>query len=377
MQHFLMRNILSSAIKKLVDARPEPKVHGSLAMNILELLNTIPDIHIAQLSEDLRYIWINKALADIAEMTTEEMIGKRLIDCWPEHFSKPFLENIQIVQENNRFCSFEQLVLDPKTGRFLRHFTYTISPIHKNGRPFGLLAVGTNTSELWQIKQQREQLLIDRELFFRVASHDMKTPLSSAIMCFELIEKAPEKASIVLPVLKKSLYKMKLLIEDYIDLAKVKAGALVLEQDWHETRPFINELFSELQSSNRQIKLEVHVNVERFYGDKTRIGQILSNLITNAVKFSDKPDSLITIQIRATNEETVFSVTDKGKGIKKECLSRVFEQYWQTEPTSRTDVGLGLYICKSLVEAHKGRIWVESEFGQGSRFSFTIPFPKK
>jgi signal transduction histidine kinase len=106
--------------------------------------------------------------------------------------------------------------------------------------------------------------------------------------------------------------------------------------------------------------------------DPERIQQTLSNLVGNAIKFSPA-GSKIVVLARKHAEEIIISVIDKGRGIASEHLPRVFDRYWQSSRTDRQGAGLGLAISKGIVEAHGGRIWLESVPGQGTTVSFTLP----
>jgi len=109
-----------------------------------------------------------------------------------------------------------------------------------------------------------------------------------------------------------------------------------------------------------------------------RIGQILINLVENAVKYSKK-GSQITIEAQPADDKIIVSVADRGKGIPCELLDRVFDRFYQVEsavPGQRNGTGLGLSICRGIIEAHSGEIWVKSKVGKGSKFSFSLPVSK-
>jgi signal transduction histidine kinase len=108
------------------------------------------------------------------------------------------------------------------------------------------------------------------------------------------------------------------------------------------------------------------------WGDKDRLLQVFENLIGNAIKFT-KAGGSITVSAASRDHEVVFQVADTGSGIAPENLPRVFDRFWQASRSGRVGAGLGLLITKGIVEAHRGRIWVESAAGSGSTFFFTIP----
>jgi chemotaxis family two-component system sensor kinase Cph1 len=109
--------------------------------------------------------------------------------------------------------------------------------------------------------------------------------------------------------------------------------------------------------------------------DYQRLQQVFGNLIGNAIKFSPR-DSTITVKAAARDGEVVFSVTDQGPGIAPDELSKVFQPYWSGQRHGKKSTGLGLFISPSIVRAHRGRIWVDSQFGRGSTFHFSLPLAR-
>jgi signal transduction histidine kinase len=127
-------------------------------------------------------------------------------------------------------------------------------------------------------------------------------------------------------------------------------------------------------AAGSSIRVESHVvpDLPPVLADATRINQVLSNLVGNAVKFTPR-NGLITVSAERVDGEIRFAVIDTGPGIPAEQLPHIFGRFWQAKASDRRGIGLGLAIAKGIVEAHKGRIWVESSVGLGSTFYFTLP----
>ena len=125
-------------------------------------------------------------------------------------------------------------------------------------------------------------------------------------------------------------------------------------------------------SSSLELRVDLHGDVPAVWGDRDRLLQALQNLIGNAIKFTNG-GGRITVGAASRGHEVVFRVADTGCGIASENLPRVFGRFWQATRTGRHGAGLGLPIAKGIVEAHGGRIWVESTVGSGSTFFFTMP----
>jgi signal transduction histidine kinase len=167
--------------------------------------------------------------------------------------------------------------------------------------------------------------------------------------------------------------RMDRLIVDLLDLAKIESGRLVIEPQSHDVASIVKDSVDILApvASGRGLALtaEAPSNDVRIFCDRERVLQILSNLIGNAMKFTSEGAIAVTATDR--EGETTFSVADTGCGIAPDQIPHIFDRYWQAKG-SRDGIGLGLSIAKGLVEAHGGRIWVESNVGQGTTFFFTL-----
>ena len=233
--------------------------------------------------------------------------------------------------------------------------------------------------------------------FISTVSHELRTPLTSVIGFAKLIKKKLEETVFPLVttdnkkvqrsvqqvsdninIIVEEGERLKNLINDVLDLAKMEAGKV----DWQMNPLSVKELLERAIAATaalfEQKKLELIQEIEpglpEVIGDRDRLIQVVINLISNAVKFTDQ--GYIICRAKRTGQEITVSIIDSGMGIAKEDEPKVFEKFKQVGDTL-TDkpkgTGLGLPICKEIVEHHGGRIWVESELGQGSNFSFTLP----
>jgi signal transduction histidine kinase len=170
--------------------------------------------------------------------------------------------------------------------------------------------------------------------------------------------------------------KLQDLVSDLLDVSKIQTGRLTFNREVFVINELIEETVQELQVSCPVHKLTFDSKKKiKVYADKFRVYQVLTNLITNAVKYS--PDGgKIAVKISTEGKKITVSVTDKGIGIPKHQQKKIFEKLYQvTEPKEKTfpGLGMGLYISKEIVKRHKGNIWVESGKNKGSTFSFTLP----
>ncbi|HEX9016060.1 MAG TPA: HAMP domain-containing sensor histidine kinase, partial [Chloroflexota bacterium] len=167
--------------------------------------------------------------------------------------------------------------------------------------------------------------------------------------------------------------RMDTMIQDLVDSARLEAMQLRLDKKPLALAPFLVELLDRSAGLIDQSRLVIEVpgDVGLIDADPARLERIIGNLISNALKYSE---SKVTVGAESRAGEVVISVRDQGAGIAPEDVPRVFERYFRSDKVrSAEGMGLGLHITKGLVEAHGGRIWVESEFGKGSTFFFTMP----
>ena len=170
------------------------------------------------------------------------------------------------------------------------------------------------------------------------------------------------------------------LINDLLDISRLEAGALTLEKRDCQIPEILNSVSSRLANltEHHQLGVRVPSGLSPVFVDETRIGQVLTNLVGNATKYS-REGSPITIEAQFADDQIIVSVADRGVGIPPELLDRLFDRFYQTESIvtgRKSGTGLGLSICRGIVEAHGGKIWVESEYGKGSKFTFTLPLAR-
>ncbi|TMA30086.1 MAG: GAF domain-containing sensor histidine kinase [Deltaproteobacteria bacterium] len=222
----------------------------------------------------------------------------------------------------------------------------------------------------------------DREELLAIVSHDLRNPLNAIKLAGDTLAMAESKG--ISPAIKsrciegvrRSTRRMSRLIEDLLTAAKAEKGRLVMDFRPEDVSAIVDEAVQELAWSAREHSVALDGRVTEGLPpalcDRERILQVLANLVGNAVKFTPS-GGRISVEVSLHNEFLRFSVSDTGPGIGKEQLGHVFERYWQKTEDRRRGNGLGLYIAKEIVESHRGKIWVESQVGQGSTFFFTIP----
>lgn len=225
--------------------------------------------------------------------------------------------------------------------------------------------------------------LLTRDQYLAIVSHDLQTPLAAIsigahLMRRSLYNDAVDTVSLLenIEIIEQSAAGMDRMVSALLDLERMAQDKLILKLERVDLRAILQEcvdLFAPAVS-RKAFSMTLHICPEPIFADldHDRILQVLSNLIGNSLKFTPNGG---TIELSARKQETQveISVTDNGPGIPEQAKARIFERLSQLKMNDRRGLGLGLFISKWIVDAHKGRIWVTSDVGKGSTFSFTLP----
>jgi chemotaxis family two-component system sensor kinase Cph1 len=233
-----------------------------------------------------------------------------------------------------------------------------------------------------QVRREQEAVRARDELV-AVVSHDLRNPMTVISMLCGMMQKTfssngphtSRRIATALDTMQQAAARMNTLLEDLLDTSKIDEGRYAITPQKLD----VGHIFEEAQSllaplahdKNISISFEAEPDL-RIHADPERLFQVLSNLIGNAIKFTPRRGK---VGVRATSvgDDILFTVRDTGEGIPREHLPHVFDRYWTVKDGNPTGTGLGLYITQGIVEAHGGRIVVESELGKGSEFQFTMP----
>ena len=218
-----------------------------------------------------------------------------------------------------------------------------------------------------------------REEVLAVVSHDLRNPLAAIHMAATLLLLrlgGDPRLRKQVETIHRSSARMEHLISDLLDMASIQAGRLALEFRPEELGPILSEVLETHEPTARERGMQLvrrcDLHGEMLYCDRDRVLQVMGNLLGNAIKLCRTGD-VVMISCEASDREATFAVTDTGPGIPADEVPHLFERYWSAERHAKKGTGLGLYICKGIVEAHDGRMWVESTHGEGSTFYFALP----
>ena len=245
----------------------------------------------------------------------------------------------------------------------------------------GQLAVIVEKSRLYQQLVELNQL---KSKFLGIAAHDLRSPIGVIKSYVQLflngyLGELAESQRDVMQRMDKTSETMLGLINDLLDVTAIEAGQLDLKTREVDLASFLEECRTMnvllAKAKSIEVVLELEPSLPAAVMDPDRINQVLNNLITNAIKYSF-PNTVITLRARVMGHEVAIAVQDQGQGIPESDLPKMFTEFGKTSvrPTGgEKSIGLGLAIVKRMVEAHGGRIWVESHVGVGSTFTFTLP----
>lgn len=273
---------------------------------------------------------------------------------------------------NQKGFEIEYRIFDAGKQQY-RWFLTRALPVLKNGEVLKWIGTSTDINEF-------KNLVTQKDTFLGIASHELKTPLTSLKLYAQVLERmlkktGDEKNAEFAKKMDLQVVKLTSLIGDLLDVTKINSGKIHLNESDFDFEKLVQETAEELQMSTlHKIKLKTE-NVGTVFADRERISQVITNLISNAIKYSPDAEEIL-IDIKNDGNFAIFTVKDFGIGMPEDKKGKVFEQYYRVsgdEQNTFPGLGLGLYIAAQIVERSNGRIWVESTLGKGSTFCFSLP----
>jgi len=235
------------------------------------------------------------------------------------------------------------------------------------------------SNEIAHLEEERSRFL----RFIGIAAHDLKAPLTAIqgflwVMLGGFVGEISEKQQDILKRSTRRISELLTLISDLLDIPRIETGQIVQEIKEISLRQVIRSSIegqrSLAEEKGVELKVLIPEGLPRIKGSASRLQQVITNLVNNAVNYT--PDGVITVRVQEQAKDLLVEVVDTGIGIPSEDMSRLFEDFFRASNVEAKGTGLGLSISKRIVEAHGGKIWVESpstETNTGSKFSFTLP----
>ncbi|GAC1448934.1 MAG: hypothetical protein PVSMB4_06700 [Ktedonobacterales bacterium] len=251
-----------------------------------------------------------------------------------------------------------------------------------DGTITGVVALGQEVSDRVRAQAERDRLARQKDEFLSVASHELRTPLTSLKGRVQLARRRLQRAGLAeesyLAWMERAIARMERLVNDLVDISRIQSGKLDLQSERFDLSVLCRHIAEEqAENAERPVTVEVPDTPIEAEGDADRIGQVLANLLSNALKYSPAYRPVV-LTLQSGRGEALIRVRDEGPGIPADALPHLFERFYRVpgiEVQSGTGVGLGLglYICREIMERHGGRIWAESSVGHGSTFYVALP----
>ncbi len=328
---------------------------------------------------------VNQILSQVENLATPiNIIGKNPFESMGT-LNEEILKNDQIVMRTGQALTFEEAL---PTSKGLIFFETLKAPLsNPKGEIQGVVGISRDITERKKIEQNLKDSIKVRNEFVSIASHELKTPLTSLMLLAQSMKRSltmagkqisGERIEKMILQTEKQLLRLNHLVDDMLDITRIDSGKLILNKEEFDLLDLIKEIaerfYPQVESATGGPLIMRTLEHSQGYWDRHRIEQVLTNLITNAIRYGrGKPIELTLLDLKYT---TQISIKDFGGGIGKEDQGRIFDCFERAvNPNEVSGLGLGLFISKQIVDSHKGRIWVESEIDQGA--TFFVELPKK
>lgn len=358
---------------------------------IQQLIDIIPD-HIFVKDIHSKFTLANTWVAKNSGVnSTEEVIGKTDFDFFPKRLAQKYYNDEQkVISTGEPLINEHEKVLI--NGR-IRWYSTTKIPIYDDhGHITGIVGIGRDITksvkerkDLEKAKKEAEKADQLKSTFLANLSHEIRTPLNGILGFSQFLKQkkhSEEKQNKYLDIILSNGKNLLMLINDIIDISMIESNQLSIKKRKFNLNELLDNIKTgfdyQIKQKNKSIRLTVHKELkdgdDEFLSDDFRISQILSNLISNSLKFTESGE--IQFGYKHINHNLEFFVSDTGIGIDKEQQKDIFKRFRQVDESMTRrygGTGLGLSICRGLVQLLKGQIWVKSESGRGATFYFTIP----
>ena len=388
----IFQMIAAQAAVALQNARLYERTDEALARRVQELdsvLRTTED-GVLLMDLDFRVLAVNRALVDLVGIAQKDL-GRHPIDS-PRPAGESLISLVHytlegLVSDTERLLTgavdqIQDGVVFAPSGP---HAERTLVPVRGNaGTIVGWLLVFRDLTEELELQHLREDMI-------DMLVHDLRSPLSLVMASLSMLgdvteQRDADQTARLIGISQRSSERMLTLIDELLDISQLERGQLPLNVELTSvgalSREIAKRYLAAASANNIALRTEAENNLPVVFVDRSLMGRVLSNLVDNALKFTQDGGE-VTMRAESGGEarpdQITVSVVDTGPGIPLEWRGQLFEKFQQVPniPGRRRGTGLGLPFCALVVEAHGGRIWVESEVGKGSSFYFSLPIPAR
>lgn len=394
---------LKQTVKELIEQTRINRRNKQLEQAILAEKNKAEAIvhsiteGILVIDSDDRISLVNEACRTILGRSERELLGKRILDVF--ELKDLILLHMEAAQQTDQVISHEIVLPNPYHPQAHLYIVATAKTLRdKQGLPLGVVTVLRDVTREKEINAMKAN-------FLATVSHEFRTPLTSIVSTFELLlqdslgELTPDQREFISTSKEQSKI-LSELIDNLINLSSLEANEMELRPEPLDVKRVVEETAAAMSEAVRakglRFSTEIEPNLPTMIGDKAKIVQMLKALLSNAVKFTKEGDvklivrrssewrdlkeraplSAPTVAHQAQEEGLLFSVIDTGIGISPDNFTRIFDKFYQVDNSTTREFrgsGLGLSICKAIVDAHHGHIWLESQLQQGTAFYVLFP----
>ncbi len=341
--------------------------------DIFAVTEHAPDI-ICRFDRECRLLYVNPAIELATGIPTHAFINKTTRELgMPEEHSANWEDKISFVVSTGEQTTLEFPFLTPANG--LRFFhTVLVPEFTSDGVVDTILTVSRDITEKKELDKKKEETV-------SIVSHELKTPVTSLKLTTQVLKKkfdreGNDNITRQLEIMDKQIDKLTNIIGNLMDTTRIEKGSIGLKNEKFNFNDLIKEIVDDVQKTAKSHKIFIKGESRKAaIGDKFRIGQVITNLLTNAIRYSPGGEKII-VTISSDKDSITCGVQDFGIGIAKDQQKRIFERFYRVKDIDQAfymGLGLGLYISSEIVKQHKGKIWVKSKPNVGSTFFFTLP----
>ncbi|ELS32697.1 MULTISPECIES: ATP-binding protein [Pseudanabaena] len=341
---------------------------------LLRLITNALPVLISYVDENQCYRFNNQAYEDWLGKSLSEIYGSEIKSVWGDDCYSRIQPHVQLVLLGQTVTYENEIFLKDGSPRSVKVTYIPHVDEHKNVKGFFSLTV--DISDRKAIERMKDELIA-------FVSHELRTPLTSMHSALKILATGrlgtlSKDGQQILEIADDNTERLVRLVNNVLDLQRIESGEVKMEKQVCKVSTLMIQATEAMQlmAQNHGVVLVVEPLDINILVDSDYIVQALTNLISNAIKFSAVNGKVWLTAENRPNAEVLFSVSDEGQGIPSDKLEIIFERFQQVDSsTSRRKggTGLGLTICRKIVEQHEGKIWAESTLGKGSTFSFTLP----
>jgi NtrC-family two-component system sensor histidine kinase KinB len=325
--------------------------------------------------ENLLVSAINPKAASIFGANKDECLGRHILNVVREERLFDFIQKSLVSGTSPKIHEGEDVIIGT-TGDGSQYLQFSIIPMQSSAAETqGVILLLRDITRLHELDRLKSE-------FVMTASHELRTPLTSIGMSVDMLlesaaPKLTDKEKELLTVCHEEVQRLRALVNDLLDLAKIEAGKLELAFEPVSPGLLCGQavaiMKTQAETRNLELTLAVPADLPEVLADPTKIEWVLVNLLGNAIRYT-QPGGHIGLKGERVGGQVHFSVSDDGEGVPYKLQSRIFDKFVQVKRAGSPEgSGLGLAICKEIVRAHRGTIWVDSTPGHGSTFTFTLP----